>query len=69
MAMSTAKNSKIVVTSEVEHLQKECDNFRDDMAYLKSQSTRNNLIFTDVPDVDGETPEVTETKLREHKAM
>ncbi|KAH3715372.1 hypothetical protein DPMN_058080 [Dreissena polymorpha] len=36
------------------------------MTYLKSQSMRNNLIFTGVPEVDGETPEVTETKLRVH---
>ena len=54
------------VTSRVEHLEKERDNFRDDMTYLKSQSMRNNLIFTGVPEVAGETPEVTESTLRKH---
>ncbi|KAH3775679.1 hypothetical protein DPMN_177085 [Dreissena polymorpha] len=54
------------VTSRVEHLEKERDNLRDDMAYLKSQSMRNNLIFTGIPEVNSETSEVTETKLRAH---
>ncbi|KAH3832323.1 hypothetical protein DPMN_105607 [Dreissena polymorpha] len=33
------------VTSRAEHLEKERDNFRDDMVYLKSQSTRNKPYF------------------------
>ncbi|KAH3888548.1 hypothetical protein DPMN_012584 [Dreissena polymorpha] len=54
------------VTNCVEHLEKDRDNSRDDIAYLKSQSMRNNLILTGIPEVNGETAKVTETKLREH---
>ncbi|KAH3831679.1 hypothetical protein DPMN_104949 [Dreissena polymorpha] len=38
------------VTCRVDHMENERTNFRDDLAYLKAQSMRNNLIFTGVPE-------------------
>lgn len=56
-----------MMTSRVEELEKERDGLKDDVAYLKSQSMRNNLVFTGVPEVGGnESYEQTEAKLRQH---
>lgn len=52
-----------LVSSRITELEKERDDLRDDVAYLKSQSMRNNLIFTGVPEaVDNGTSEQTESK-------
>lgn len=60
--MSTA-----LLTSRVEELEKERQYLKDDVAYLKSQSMRNNLIFTGVPEIGtNEGFEQTEAKLRQH---
>lgn len=56
-----------LMASRVEELEKERDSLRDDVAYLKSQSMRNNLIFTGVTETgSNETYEQTEAKLRQH---
>ncbi|XP_052812861.1 uncharacterized protein LOC128240302 [Mya arenaria] len=50
-------------------LEKQREELRDDVAYLKSQSMRNNLIFTNIPEdnsTGNESAEVTEDKLRQH---
>ncbi|XP_052281151.1 uncharacterized protein LOC127878663 [Dreissena polymorpha] len=54
------------VSSRIDGLERERDSLRDDLVYMKSQSMRNNLVFTGVPEVDKETPEVTESILRKH---
>lgn len=55
-----------LMTSRVEELEKERNSLKDDVAYLKSQSMRNNLVFTGVTEADNESYEQTETKLRQH---
>ena len=58
-----------MLSSRVDELQKERDSLREDVVYLKSQSMRNNLIFTNVPEdnsTDIEKADVTEKKLRQH---
>ncbi|KAH3735825.1 hypothetical protein DPMN_042383 [Dreissena polymorpha] len=54
------------VTSRIDDLEREHDILRADLVYIKSQSMRNNIVFTDVPEVDKETPEITESVLRKH---
>jgi hypothetical protein len=54
------------VTSRIDELERERDSLRDDLVYMKSQSMRNNLVFTGVPEVDKESPEITESLLRKH---
>lgn len=57
------------LTERLQVLEKERDTLRDDVSYLQSQSMRNNLIFTGVPEENtngNETPETTERKLRQH---
>ena len=57
------------MASKVSYLEKERNNLKDDVAYLKSQSMRNNLIFTNVPEDNSsgnESAEVTERRLRDH---
>lgn len=52
--------------SEMEKLR---DQLKDEVAYIKSQSMRNNLIFTNVPEDNSDENEmvaVTERKLRDH---
>lgn len=58
-----------MMSSKVTELEKAKDSIREEMAYIKSQSMRNNLVFTKIPEDNSggnETPEVTERKLREH---
>lgn len=58
-----------LVNSKVEELEKARNTLQEDVAYIKSQSMRNNLIFTKVVEDNSggnETPEVTERILRKH---
>lgn len=58
-----------LMTERVSRLEKQRDDLRDDVAYLKSQSMRNNLVFTNIPEdnTSGNEPaDVTESKLRQH---
>lgn len=58
-----------LLASKVDELEKARDSLREEVTYLKSQSMRNNLIFTNVPEDNSsgsESPEVTERKLRHH---
>ena len=58
-----------LLASKVDDLSQARDNIQEEVAYLKSQSMRNNLIFTNVPEdfsKENETPEETEQKLRHH---
>ncbi|KAH3817806.1 hypothetical protein DPMN_119361 [Dreissena polymorpha] len=51
------------------YLEKERNELRDDVAYLKSQSMRNYLVFTHYPadnSTESDPPKVTERKLRSH---
>lgn len=57
------------VASRVEVLEKEKERLQDDLAYVKSQTMRNNLIFVGVPEDNTggrETPDRTESILRLH---
>ncbi|KAH3704576.1 hypothetical protein DPMN_079634 [Dreissena polymorpha] len=50
-------------------LEKQREELRDDVAYLKSQSMRYNLVFTNIKEDNSsgnETAEVTKTNLRIH---
>jgi len=38
------------VESRLADLEKQREELRDDMTYMKSQSMRNNLIFTNIPE-------------------
>ncbi|XP_052222380.1 uncharacterized protein LOC127838566 [Dreissena polymorpha] len=56
-----------IVADRITQLEKERNELRDHVAYLKSQSMRNNLVFTNIPEdnsTGSEPPEVTERKLR-----
>lgn len=58
-----------LLSSRIADLEKERDELRDDLTYMKSQSMRNNLIFTNIPEeanTDVESLENTESKLRDH---
>ncbi|XP_053383295.1 uncharacterized protein LOC128549767 [Mercenaria mercenaria] len=56
-----------LMANRISDLEKERDSLRDDVVYLKSQSMRNNLVFTGIPEDGGhESFEVTERKLRDH---
>ncbi|XP_052268336.1 uncharacterized protein LOC127869720 [Dreissena polymorpha] len=57
------------MAEKVAMLEKQREELRDDVAYLKSQSMRNNLVFTNIQEdnsTGNETAEITETKLRNH---
>ncbi|KAH3689495.1 hypothetical protein DPMN_191819 [Dreissena polymorpha] len=57
------------LADRVHELEKERDTLRDNVSYLQSQSMRNNLVFTSVPESNengNEKPETTEAKLRQH---
>ncbi|KAH3696434.1 hypothetical protein DPMN_083899 [Dreissena polymorpha] len=57
------------MASRIDELEKAREAMRDDISYLQSQSMRNNLMFTSVPEDNApgnETPEVTERKLRQY---
>lgn len=59
----------VLLSTRVADLEKERDELREDLTYMKSQSMRNNLIFTNIPEESGtdiEAAEVTERKLRQH---
>ena len=58
-----------MITLLIWHQEKQREELRDDVAYLKSQSMRNNLVFTNIQEdnsTGNETAEITETKLRNH---
>ncbi|XP_052766903.1 uncharacterized protein LOC128207802 [Mya arenaria] len=58
-----------IMADRVNVLEKQRKELRDDVAYLKSQSMRNNLVFTNVPEDNSsgnEPADVTENKLRMH---
>ncbi|KAH3739996.1 hypothetical protein DPMN_046690 [Dreissena polymorpha] len=58
-----------LLASRIEDLEKAKASLGDEVTYLKSQSMRDNLIFTSVPEDNSggnESPEVTERKLRQH---
>ncbi|KAH3777115.1 hypothetical protein DPMN_178552 [Dreissena polymorpha] len=57
------------MAEKVAMLEKQREELRDDVAHLKSQSMRNNLVFTIIQEDNStvnETAETTETKLRNH---
>ncbi|KAH3789037.1 hypothetical protein DPMN_167204 [Dreissena polymorpha] len=54
------------VSSRIDDLEREPDSLREDLTYMESQSMRNNLIFTGVPEVESESPDTTESILRKH---
>jgi len=57
------------VESRLADLEKQREELRDDMTYMKSQSMRNNLVFTNIPEDNSsgsESSDVTEAKLRTH---
>ncbi|XP_060554240.1 homeobox protein unc-42-like [Ruditapes philippinarum] len=61
--------SSAILAGKVDELEKARGSMREEVSYLKSQSMRNNLIFTNVPEDNSsgnETTEVTERKLRKH---
>jgi hypothetical protein len=61
--------SSAILAGKVDELEKARDSMREGVSYLKSQSIRNNLIFTNVPEDNSsgnEPTEVTERKLRKH---
>lgn len=56
-----------LMATRMAELEKDKESLVDDIAYLKSQSMRNNLIFTGVQESGKiESPDQTETKLRRH---
>lgn len=58
-----------LLASKVDNLEKARDDMRDEVAYLKSQSMRNNLIFTNITEDNSsglESYETTEKLLRQH---
>ncbi|XP_052762354.1 uncharacterized protein LOC128204998 [Mya arenaria] len=58
-----------VMAERVTMLERQREELRDDIAYLKSQSMRNNLVFTNIPEdnaTGSEPADVTEAKLRNH---
>lgn len=52
--------------SKLESLEKENDQIKEDLSYLRSQSMRNNLIFGGISESLNEKATETENKLREH---
>ncbi|XP_052268783.1 uncharacterized protein LOC127870167 [Dreissena polymorpha] len=54
------------ISSRIDDRERERDSLREDLTYMKSQSMRNNLIFTGVPEVESESPDTTESILRKH---
>ena len=57
------------LAERMQRLERERNTLRDDVSYLQSQSMRNNLIFTGVPEENtggSEPVEVTERWLRQH---
>lgn len=49
---------------KVTQLEKQNSALKDELVYIQSQSMRNNLIFSNIPEDVNEKPEVTESKLR-----
>jgi hypothetical protein len=67
--MENTDISAALLANKVDELEKSRDAARDEVTYLKSQSMRNNLIFTNIPEDNSsgnESQEVTEQKLRNH---
>ncbi|XP_052820392.1 uncharacterized protein LOC128246240 [Mya arenaria] len=58
-----------LLSSRVAALEKQREELRDDLTYMKSQSMRNNLVFTNITEDNSngnEAVDVTERKLRKH---
>jgi hypothetical protein len=67
--VDTVDMGAALLSSRVAELEKERSELRDDLTYMQSQSMRNNLVFTNIPEADGtenETADVSEKKLRQH---
>jgi len=57
------------VESRLTDLEKQRGELRDDMTYMTSQSTKNNLVFTNIPEDNSsgsESSDVMKAKLRTH---
>ena len=65
--VDAADMSTVLITSRVEIIEKERESLKEEIAYLKSQTMRNNLIFTGISEIgENESPHQTEEKLRCH---
>ena len=53
-----------MVNDKVLALEKERDRLSDEVVYLQSQSMRNNLLFSNIPEAQGESNEDAEVKVR-----
>ena len=53
-----------MLNDKVISLEKEKDALKDEVIYLQSQSMRNNLIFSNIPETQGETNEQVESKIK-----
>lgn len=54
------------IQSQITDLENKRDKVNEDLLYLQSQSMRNNLLFTNIPESTSEGAEETERKLRAH---
>jgi hypothetical protein len=63
--VETTDFSLSLANSKVLELEKEKDSLKDEIVYLQSQSMRNNLVFSNIPEAPLEGPDVAEAKLRE----
>ena len=54
-----------MLNDKVVQLEKEKDALKDEVIYLQSQSMRNNLIFSNIPETLGETNEQADLKIKE----
>lgn len=54
------------IQSQITELENKRDKVSEDLLYLQSQSMRNNLLFTNIPESTSEGAEETERKLRAH---
>ena len=54
-----------LVNDRIVTLEKEKDMLKDALVYLQSQSMRNNLVFSNIPEDLSETNEITENKVRD----
>ncbi|KAH3853515.1 hypothetical protein DPMN_096040 [Dreissena polymorpha] len=58
-----------LMSTRVSELERQRDKLYEEVTYLQSQSLRNNLIFTNIPEdnlTGNESAEVSEQKLRDH---
>lgn len=54
-----------MLNDKVIELEKEKDALKDEVIYLQSQSMRNNLVFSNIPEAQGESNEQAELKIKE----